>query len=282
MANTQSTASVGMYILNLGRFDIATGSFTADFYLSMRCPDRNCLDINFEFMNGRASTMDKIVDTADEKFYRMQAQLASPIDLQRFPFDRQQMQIVLEDRRLTSNELRFVPDLAETGIDDSITFTGWTIGKWSAEVREHTYPAYDESFSQYAFSIPIERNTFNAFLKTFLPIIFIILVMLSNFLLGPDKVTSRLGMVGSALIASVMFHVSMTNQIPPVGYLTFADKFMILTYFIVLTSFALNIWLLWLFERKRTEAMDRIHRRTEVSVFVIVPTLYLLLFIFFS
>ena len=85
-------------------------------------------------------------------------------------------------------------------------------------------------------------------------------------------------MVGSSLVASVMFHVSLTNQIPPVGYLTIADKFMMLTYFVVLLSFGLNVALMQLSELKRQTVVERVHRLTEYSMFVVVPLLYIILF----
>ena len=75
-----------------------------------------------------------------------------------------------------------------------------------------------------------------------------------------------------------MFHVSISNQIPPVGYLTLADKFMLLTYFILGASFLINILLLEFQERKKTELVEKIHRATEYSVFILVPILYLILF----
>ena len=40
---------VGVYVLNLGKFDVSTGAFTADFYMSMKC-DAEC-STDFEFMN---------------------------------------------------------------------------------------------------------------------------------------------------------------------------------------------------------------------------------------
>ena len=61
LVSAQEEVQVGLYILNLGKFDIATGSFTADFYLSLKC-EANCSPENFEFMNGRASSFEKIID----------------------------------------------------------------------------------------------------------------------------------------------------------------------------------------------------------------------------
>lgn len=271
---------VSLYVLNLGKFDIATGSFTADFYLSLKCEDE-CPKQEFEFMNGRSSSLEKIIDEPNEKFYRIQANLNSPIDLRRFPFDKQKMQIIIEDKKSTIDKLVYVADLRQSGVDDSVVFTGWNIEEWEAEVKEHRYDVYNETYSQYVFSIPISRIMVNSIIKTFLPITFIILVMLSSFVLDPDKITTRLGMVGSALVASVMFHVSLANQIPPVQYLTFADKFMVLTYFVLLLSFGLNVFLLEMLERKQNEKVDKFHRATEFTMFILVPILYILLFILF-
>ena len=42
--------NVELYILNLGKFDVATGGFTADFYLDMYC-EEGCDTGDFEFIN---------------------------------------------------------------------------------------------------------------------------------------------------------------------------------------------------------------------------------------
>ncbi len=138
-------------------------------------------------MNGRAPSIKKIIDESNEKFCRIQANLVSPIDLKKFPFDRQKVEIIIEDKKKTIKELQYIPDLDETGFDKSITFIGWDMEQWNVSIREHVYDIYDETYSQYVFEIPISRITINSIFKTFLPIIFIILVMLSSFVLDPDK-----------------------------------------------------------------------------------------------
>ncbi len=267
---------VGLYVLNLGKFDVSSGTYTADFYMSLRC-DVAC-DPQFEFMNGRASSVEKITDEPNLKFYRIQANLNNRVDLKQFPFDSQRLTILLEDKKLTVDKLVYIADLNQSGIDPSIAFTGWELKGYDATVTTHDYPLYGEVYSQYEFGLPISRIMWNSFLKTFLPVIFIVLIVLFSFILDPDKVSTRLGMAGSALIAAVMFHISITNQIPPVGYLTFADKFMALTYFVLLVAFVINIAILELQERKKTELVEKIHRRTEFAMFILVPVLYVLLF----
>src|SRR3989338_527607 len=269
-----------IYVLNLGKFDVATGSFTADFYLDMKCQEK-CNVGDFEFMNGRASSVDKIIDEDTEKFYRIQGNFNSNVDLKDFPFDSQKMQIIIEDKLNSIDKIKYVQDDEESGVDKSIIFSGWDLKGWNSEVKEHEYKVYDETYSQYVFDINIARIKLNAFMKTFMPVFFILLVVLFSFVLDPDKITTRLGMAGSSLVASVMFHISISNQIPHVGYLTFADKFMVLTYAVLIATFIINVYLLELLERKNNELVERIHRKTEYSMFAVVPLLYLLLFLIF-
>lgn len=277
---SEKEVNVGIYVLNIGKFDISTGSYTIDFYLSMKCENK-CPSFDYEFMNGRASSVDKIIDTENERFYRIQANLNSQVDLKRFPFDTQVVQIILEDKKTTTDNLVYVADFESSGVDDSIMITGWRLMDPKITVSEHNYEIYDEVYSQYSFELPIKRITLSSIFKTFLPIIFIVLVMLSSFVLDPDKITTRLAMAGSALVASVMFHVSLANQIPPVGYLTMIDKFMILTYAIIVLTFGFNVVLLQLHEEKQEEKVKKFHRMTEFTMFIFVPIVYVLFFIFF-
>jgi len=280
VANAQENVEVGLYILNLGKFDVSTGAFTVDFYLDMKC-DNECQPETFEFINGRATSVDKIIDKPNEKFYRIQANLNSPVDLKRFPFDSQKMQIIIEDKEKTIDELIYVPLKEESGIDSSIAFAGWNIDGWDVEANEHRYDIYDEVFSQYVFTVNISRIGASSFLKTFLPVLFIVLILIFSFFMDPDKITTRLAVATSSLVASVMFHVSISNQIPPVGYLTIADQFMILTYFIMLSAVILNVSLLQFVQKKKTELVEKIHKSTEYSLLIVVPLVYLIFFLMF-
>jgi len=278
---------VGLYLLNLGKYELATGSFTADFYLDLKCAktdkannmDKACDFGSFEFMNGRASSSELIIDEPQEKFYRIQVNLNSPVDLKQYPFDQQRMDIILENKDKPLDQLKYVPLKTETGVDSDIAFTGWNIEGWKASSEKHEYSVYGESYSQYVFSLYISRLPLSSFFKTFLPIFFIVLLVLFSFILDPDKITTRLGMNGSSLVAAVMFHVYISNQVPPVGYLTFADKVMILTYFVLLVSFMINILLLELQENKKIELVNKIHHYTEYSMFAIVPVVYVVFFV---
>ncbi len=110
---------VGVYVLNVGRLDTATGAFTIDFYLAMTC-DRACSPGNFEFSNGRATSIDRSVDDPTEKFYRVQASLTSSLNLSRYPFDRHKLIIELEDKDQTDQTLVYEVSLEDTGLDPAV------------------------------------------------------------------------------------------------------------------------------------------------------------------
>lgn len=282
-ASAVQEVRVGMYMLNLGKLDISTGAFTADFYLSLKS-DQPIASNSFEFRRGRATSVELLEDNgadgAYEKFYRIQASLSTPIDLRRFPFDTQRMQIIFEDKTLTEDKMRYVVNEKLCGLDPSILFPGWRIQGWDASTASEKYDVYEETFSQFVYSVGIEKIPFNSFLKTFLPVLFLMLIVVSSFILNPEQVTTRLAAVSSTLMACTMFHIGISNQIPPVSYMTFADKFMITTYLLLLCCFFLNIRIFMLNGKNLPEKAKKLNKLAEHLVFIGVPVFYAALFLF--
>ncbi|MCI0563875.1 MAG: hypothetical protein MN733_35830, partial [Nitrososphaera sp.] len=113
-----ATADIGVYVINAGKFDPQSGSYSVDFYLSYVC-EAEC-EPNFEFANGRAVSIDKIIDEPLEKFYRIQANLQNPVDLRKFPFDSHNLTIEIEDKLQPKQTLEYRADSKQSGIEPSI------------------------------------------------------------------------------------------------------------------------------------------------------------------
>ncbi len=271
---------VSVYVLNIGKYDLNSGRYTIDFYIDFQHPV-GIDPSKFEFVNGRASRPDLIISTPTEHFYRMQANLYDAVDLRKFPFDHQKLEIILEDKSKTINELRYLPLLEETDMDKSVMdFPGWNIDGWKAFTRIHDYPIWKEKYSQYVFEIDISRAPFNAFMKTFLPICFILLIIIASVLLPPSEAKKKLSIVGTGLAATVMFHLSIAKKIPAVGYLTFADKFMVLTYIVLLLSFAVTVWVVTVKNNPlKKDLINRVQNWTLILMLILVPAAYVLLFL---
>ncbi len=252
---------VGVYVLNLGRFELATGAYTVDFYLSLRA-DRPTVMDEFEFMNGRAASVDRLIDTPTEKFFRIQANLSQNLDLRRYPFDEHLLTIEIEDKRRPVEELVYVVDEKACGVDPAVIVVGWKLVGWEARVVSHEYEIYGEKYSRFVFGLRIQRVTLNAVIKSFLPIACMVLVGFLSLLLTPDKVTTRLSLNISTLLGAVMFHVNLTSSIPPVGYLTLADRVMIATYVILALILLSGVLILRWSEREEKKALAlRLYRQ---------------------
>jgi hypothetical protein len=271
----------GIYILNIGKLDLGSGGFTVDFYLSL-ISDDPIPDNSFEFLNGRAVNSEMLENKRGgrEKFYRIFANLSRPLDLKRFPFDSQKLEILLEDKTEAIEKVRFVPNFKESGLDAGIGLPGWEIRGWTVSAGVHDYPVYDQKFSTASFAVDIGRIKTNSFFKTFVPVLFLMLIVMSSFILNPEQIATRLGAIVPSLVASTIIHLSIANQIPPVGYLTFADKFMVLTYFILLSCFFMSLMVFVLQNRKEEERARRLHHVTKNTALIGIPALYVALFIF--
>ncbi len=270
---------VGVYVLNLGKFELASGAYTVDFYLSLRADQPGVID-EFEFMNGRAATVDKLIDTPTEKFFRIQANLSQNLDLRRYPFDEHVLTIELEDKRRTTEELVYVVDEKACGVDPSVIVVGWRLAGWEAKVITHEYKVYGETYSRFVFGLRIQRVVLNSVIKSFLPVVCMVLVGLLSLLLTPDKVTTRLSLNISTLLGAVMFHVNLTSSIPPVGYLTFADRVMIATYVVMVLILLSGVAILRWTEREETKNRAlRVYHQALSAIPVITAALYTLVFV---
>ncbi|WP_078378476.1 ligand-gated ion channel [Sutcliffiella halmapala] len=283
--NGPREASVGLYLLNMGKLDTMSGTFDVDFYITIK-DSQPIKDDSFELMNGRILRFDLNDEYVEDdgtyvKIYRIIAALTTKIDLKNFPFDKQKLGIMIESTIENTEDLIYVPIENETGMDEYNRFPGWKILGWDTEVNNHHYDVFDESYSQYVFNVSISKMWFNSFMKTFLPVLFTVLITLVIFIIAPDKVTTRLEIICSLLIAIAMFHISIFSQLPPVSYLTVADKFMFLTYFFLLICICVNVYIYKLNSNKENKNVIAIDKKIRYALFGLVPLTYLLFFVFF-
>lgn len=259
---------VGLYMLNIGKFEVATGTYTIDFYLDLTSVDgRPMGEQKVEFMNGRAQSMDKIIDTPTEKFFRIQANLMTNVDMRRYPWDSHTLPVILENSGRSKKECIYEVDTKQSGIDPAVNFVGWQLQGFDASVKDHVYSIYGETYSQYVAAVSIGRLVFISCLKTFLPVLCFLLISFVSLLVTLEKLDSRVGMNTAMLIASVMFHLSIGNQLPPAGYLTIADKVMIATYATIGVNLLLSVLMMRLLQLKK----DDVAKRMREQSFKLVP-----------
>ena len=276
-----NTVLLGVYVLNVGEIDLRTGSYTIDFYLSMRCPTAACNFGSFEFMNGRASSISLEENTTTEKFWRVQANLYENLDLHQYPFDSHTLLIQIEDQSLTRQDLTYQPDPTYGGVDPSIVVVGWSVAGWGQSVVNHYYQVYNETYSRYVFSLTLDREPTSA-VAIFIPVLLLTFIALMATLMYGDVSSvfeNRILLSASLLIAAVLFQFSLDSSLPPLGYLTFADWFMITTYFVMAGGLVSGILVLNYHHRRDAAKLKKIHYYTTRLLPLLTVILYLLVFL---
>ncbi|MDH7517202.1 MAG: hypothetical protein QHH19_02510 [Candidatus Thermoplasmatota archaeon] len=235
----ETKVNAGIYVISIGNFEFNKGTYVLDFYLVFRWKNQNISPTSFEFMNGRPATKEKIYENITneslEVWYRVQANLFMTPDFSNYPFDTQELKIIVEDSKYNTSVLNYVPLVDTLGIDEGFQIAGWNVQSYDYKILEHEYP-WGETYSQIVFTIKLARTTGPNAAKLLLPPIIFCIVSGLSFFFKADKITHRLGLGTSMLISAVMFHLSQTSSLPALPSLILIDKIMIAVYAFLASS----------------------------------------------
>lgn len=269
-SSSNSDVKTGVLLVNVQKFDIPSGSYDLDFYIWFKWSGNKT--INYEFMNGKASSTEIVKSVPGYLEVRIRGTFLKSLDFRDFPFNSHELTVELEDKVEHIVSLRFTPDVNESGIDESINIAGWNVQDWSVTSVEHNYPG-DETYSRFVFSFTIGKSTLPSVLKSIVPIAIITCIALLAFLVSPVNYGQRISLGVTTLMAAVAFHLALTSQIPPVGYLTIADKVMITAYGLFLYSLIISVRVMKLTDQKKSEEASKLNKRAGFAVPVIALVL---------
>lgn len=269
----------GIWLVNVDRFDTSTGSYNVDFYIWFRWDASGESDkpINFEFTNGRTASIDIIRQSDGYYEARVRGTFIKKLDFTNYPFDEHTLTIEVEDKVKSIDDLIFVVDDKASGVDEGLSIPGWYMKSWSIGVGEHRYP--DATYSRLIFSFTLARYTLSTVLKSVLPITVISTIASLTFFIAPKNFAQRIGIGVTTLLAGVAAHLNLTSQLPQIGYLTFADKIMIIAYSIFLHGLITTTLVIRALDKEKGEYANYINRRALELVPVMVGILATLLFL---
>lgn len=252
--------TVGMYINDIQAIDMRTHSYGMDFYLWFRWDDQEIDPTKyFEFMNtfdpeAHVETVlyDEPQPQPDGSLYqiiRHQGLFTTKFPVGRYPFDSQALVIAVEDAEEGSETLQYVADSNGLTLNPEIRLPGFAIGTPRLEVRDKAYPTTfgDLSepdvgaYSRAEFIVPIQRPAVAGVLKTFVPVLLIILCAAFSLLLDPEHVEARIGLAITALLTLVAMQFTMLSGLPEVAYLTMLDQVYLVSYLYILVVIGLVV-----------------------------------------
>ena len=248
---TPTAVTMAVFFIDVKAIADAEQSFNADFYLLAEWRDprlaakarggslagcRLRLDqvwqprldvINQRFL--RKSNPDAVlVDEAGAVRYQQRffGQLSSPLDLRDFPFDRQRLPVDVVAIGYDPEEVAFSVD-ERTSRRESFSVAGWSLELAAPRIEPEHVPAVDRRFSAVRFALYARRHSEYYLWKMLVPLSLIVFMAWTVFWIEPKNVGPQIGISTATVFTLIAFQFSLGRLLPPVSYLTRADKFLL-------------------------------------------------------
>ncbi len=264
---------VGAYLNDVEEIDFMSHSYSIDFYVWFRWRDAS-IDPSktTEFMNRfapydsvRTELYDKPQKMPDGSLYailRVQEQFSRKFPLENYPFDTQKLTIVMEDSLSGADDLTYLPDGRGVTMNPAITLPGFTVGKPVMTVTRYHYPTFfgdisdptATDYSRVTISVPVRRPAVAMTIKTFVPIVLIVICAALVFFVRPTYVEGRIGLGITALLTLVALQLAASAALPDVDYLTMLDKVYLVAYLFIILALARIVATSWAGHETEREA----------------------------
>jgi hypothetical protein len=258
--------TIGFCIFDVRDVDLRAQSFFADFYIWTRytIPAGASLTGDalekFEFMNGRPDTREEITrsplrDGGTYVCWRMSGTFHFEAKLESYPFDTQDLEVVIEQPSLEADAVEFVDDVLSYdrsglparlfGVKDDLDIPEFTLRTTERRVVTSTYrtdfgdldrPQQTTSYSRLVIAMRFGRDFWPYLVKFMIPLLVIIAMAYLVFYLPAKEIQTASGLGISALLSAIAFNISIAANLPEVGYLVVSDKFFIATYLVLLLT----------------------------------------------
>lgn len=160
-------------------------------------------------------------------------------DLRAFPFDTQELTLVLESE-FNANKVSFDIDAAYRQLQAVVPleintedFRGRLIPEWEITDIRHRVEdqhLFNIDYSLFVKEIEVRRKAGYYVVKIFLPMMFLFALCWSVFWMQPSEIQAKTNVTIVAFLSLIAYHLSLSNELPRVNYLTFIDAFIFLSY----------------------------------------------------
>jgi hypothetical protein len=258
----KDTCHVGIYINNIYDFKVDDKSFMADFWMWMVYTNDSLRFENAaEITNGKSAdfshyTMEK-QGGSNWAAQKCRAQLIHQWDVSRFPFDKQVLEMNLEDSQYDTSALVYIADTLNSKIDDCVNSDEWSVEKFSLRAFVRTYKttygnprlAGKSSYPGIAVSIIIKRkNSWIKLVKMLTGAYVAFLISCIVFFVSSENQDSRYGLCVGGVFAAIGNKYIVESIVPSSSGNTLLDNVHTLTFIFIFLIIILVTISLRLFE----------------------------------
>ena len=232
------TVIIGAYILSVYDLDFPGNKLNVDFYLWYNAK-KDSLSL-LQYLEVINATEFNKTGESDEKrgdivyqTIRVNAQVKEEWDVSNFPFDKQEIEVIIEDYDKDNSKLVFVPDVKGSKMDKSVHLEGWKISDFGIKVIDNTYETtYGDpelalndysTYSRAVIHFTIEREGNGLFFKLFIGLFISVLISLLTFFINPLDLDPRFGLSVGAIFAAIASQYVIASTLPQNARLTLVD-----------------------------------------------------------
>src|SRR5579872_6532078 len=279
------TVKVGAYVMSVHDINFHDKEYTARFWLWFLYKNKE-----FDFVKQLDITNAKTIDQPQLlqdsigheqwSMLKMKCVMKENWNVLDFPFDKQHLNIHIENSLFDKNNLVFSPDVTGSKYDPEGTLAGWKIKNFKVNVSEKLYETgfgdyrpgkNHQVFSGFNIEMDIERNAWGLFLKIFIGMYISFLIAMVGFAPNPSEVEPRFGLPVGGLFAAVGNKYIIDSILPESASFTLVDSLHSLTFFTIFAILVVSAVCLRLHDLERTEQclrMNRVGSRAVAFIYV--------------
>lgn len=218
LSGQAAVVTAGTYVENVKEISLKNCNFRVSFLIWFKWeghPELNFTGDEFRIYNAVINKKEVLHDYEKNGLHyqqmRMDATISKSFDIARFPLGSQVLKFYIEPNQYTVNEVVFVPDTANSGVNKNLHISGYELLR--SDVAEHTI-VYPNTMSNPKFEMPrtvselvtvmeINRTDWGLYMKCFIALVgttvwvFMVLYVCANHKVNP------LGTIPAALFGTV-------------------------------------------------------------------------------
>jgi Neurotransmitter-gated ion-channel transmembrane region len=158
----------------------------------------------------------------------------SETNLKKFPFDSQQLKLILESPLDDSKNIVLAVDRNKNGKSKRAFLPGWEIGSARAFVNNNYLEVDGWYYPEFVYEIELSRLSGAYVWNVFAPLLLIVIIAWLVF--WSKSFEANCGISVSCLLSAIAFHIVIAEELPKVSYLTFINGFILLSYIFIALS----------------------------------------------
>jgi hypothetical protein len=265
---------VGIYLNDVQSIDTHANNYLLDFYMWFKWKNpESDPTASFEFMNHSESwatintkpteKAETLPDGWQYQVMHIQGRMSEKMNLRSYPFDKQNLIILMEDVAADINGLQY--EIEEVSVNPALKIPGFEFGKATFKSDAYNYPTRfgdtrlteNGSYSRMEFKLPVYRNALTSFVKNILPIWLAVACAMFALMLHPRLIDSRFQIAVFSILSLVALQISNGNDLPALQYMNLMDALYVVGYiFLICLMAELIIATKWIEHDRETENID--------------------------